>query len=544
MADRATSLLLTLLAASASVASQSLREAARLDEEGRCEEAERHYRALLAQGSPSGALLNNAANHYLICGQTDKAHDYFERILRTNPTHGNANFQLARIAAERRQGSKALEYLARVKRVDPQTLLVRAEALHWSGQKSASSSILDGLEKAAVGDGPMLFLLGLSCARLGMYERAEAAFNHALSLQPGDFDITFALGRSAARAEHYDRAQSALEAALRLRPDDTNVLVELGRVSAARQDYVRAVFHLAQARKKASENADILLLLARAAEDAGYYEDAANAYDEYLRLRPGEDTVRRDRARAYGQTESRLEQASKEIDWYLARHADDAQGHYIAAQIVWGVKPGQALHHLTEAVRLDPESVSIRFSRAWMLQRAGQMTESLTDLEVARRLAPDNARILDLIGLAHLALDRPADAEKVLRVALAKAPDEPEVIMHLGRALMALGRETEAQTYMEKYRAIRPQALPGLRKRFGMIELATLTAAEQRRREIERFRRESRDHPDRPDYQLNLSSLLLADGRKEEALQEFRRLLTLNPGSEVLEEAGSVLLTA
>src|SRR6185503_13091347 len=98
---------------------------------------------------------------------------FFERILRSNPTHENANFQLARLAVDQRQGSRALEYLARVKREDPQILLVRAEALHWAGQKSASSSILDGLQKAAMGDAPTLFLLGLSCGRLGMYERAE-----------------------------------------------------------------------------------------------------------------------------------------------------------------------------------------------------------------------------------------------------------------------------------------------------------------------------------------------------------------------------------
>ena len=194
----------------------------------------------------------------------------------------------------------------------------------------------------------------------------------------------------------------------------------------------------------------------------------------------------------------------------------------IFAQVFWWPEPQESLAHLSEAVRLDPDSVSFRFSRAWMLQRLGQMAESLPDLEAANRLSPDNVRILDLMGLAHLALEQPAEAEKVLRQALAKAPDDPEVVLHLGRALMALGREEEAQSFMEKYRKIRPQGLPGLRKRFGMIELATLTAPEQRGREIERFRREAREHPDRPDYQLHLASLLLADGQKEEALREFR----------------------
>jgi tetratricopeptide (TPR) repeat protein len=179
-----------------------------------------------------------------------------------------------------------------------------------------------------------------------------------------------------------------------------------------------------------------------------------------------------------------------------------------------------------------------------MLQRVGQMAESLPDLEVAHRLAPENVRILDLIGLARLALEQPVEAENVLRQAIAKAPDDPEVVMHLGRALMALGREQEAQSYMEKYRKVRPQGLPGLRKRFGMIELATLTANEQREREIERFRKEAREHPDRPDYQLHLSSLLLADRQREEAIREFRRLLSLNATSQVWEEAGSLLLSS
>lgn len=109
---------------------------------------------------------------------------------------------------------------------------------------------------------------------------------------------------------------------------------------------------------------------------------------------------------------------------------------------------------------------------------------------------------------------------------------------------MALGREDEAGVYLEKYRQVRPQASPPVRNRSGMIELATLSAPEQRAREIERFRTEARNHPDRPEYQLRLSSLLLADGRKDEALSEFRRLSELNATSQIWEQAGSLLLSA
>jgi tetratricopeptide (TPR) repeat protein len=535
-------LLVSAFALLPSLQAQSLRDAARLDAEGKCTEAEQYYRAELAKGSASQALLNNAGNHYLICGQPAKAHTCFEALLKINPAHQNANLQLARIAAEQKQGEKALAYLSKVTEADPTVLLLRAEALHWAGRKTESLSTLDRAAKESSGDPRLLYLLGISCARLALYDRAETAFNDALVLAPGNFDILFNLGRAAARARDYDRAQRALEAALKIRPENVDLLLELASVWAARQDYIRAFFLLVQARQKAPNRADVRLMLAHAAQDAGYFEDSAAAYDEYLQLRPDDDTARRDRALAAGQTESRREEAGKELAWYLKKHPDDPQGHYIYARIFWWNKPEESLAHLSEAARLAPDSVQIRFSRAWIWQRLGQPAESLTDLKAANRLDPGNVRILDLMALAYLSLEQPAEAEKALQQALAKAPDDPEAVMHMGRALMALGREDEAQSFMMKYQKIRPQALPGLRKFSGMTEMAALSAPEQREREIERFRRDAREHPDRPDYQMHLANLLLADGKREEAVREYRVLLGLNAGAKVWEQTGTFLL--
>jgi tetratricopeptide (TPR) repeat protein len=521
---------------------QSLREAAELDAAGRCEESEAYYHAALQRGAPSAALLNNTGNHYLICGQPDKARTYFEKLLEVHPEHANANLQLARIAVEQKQGGKALQYLGRVEETGPLASLLRAEANHWAGKQDASLALLDSVEKQAVGDVRVLFMLGLSSARLGLYERAEAAFNGALALRPGEFDILFNLGRAAARAQHYDRAERALEAALKIRPDDVDLLLELGAVCVARQNHARAVFLLAQARQKAPQSANVLRMLAQAAHGAKYFEDAADTYDEYVRLRPEDDAARRDRARAYASTETRREEARKEFDWYLTIHPGDALGHFFFAEAFWKSEPNESLEHLTQAVRLSPDSVSMRFSRAWMLQRIGRMEESLSELEVARELGPEDARILDMTGLAHLALEQPAEAETALRQALAIEPDNPEIVMHLGRAVMALGREDEAQDLLERYREIRPPGAPGLRPRSGMIELATLPAPEQRKREIEHFRQIASDQPDRPTYQLHLASLLLADGQTEEALKEFHALLGRNANHQIWAQAGSLLL--
>src|SRR5579864_3533649 len=153
-----------ILASSAAAQDQALREAARLDAEQKCGEAERYYQEALTKAPPPPALLNNAGNHYLVCGQPDKARTYFERLIQINPMHANANLQLARILTEQKQGAKALEYLARVKDrdADPAVLLLRAEASHWAGKHAAALTILEGLEKQANGDPRVLYLLGLT----------------------------------------------------------------------------------------------------------------------------------------------------------------------------------------------------------------------------------------------------------------------------------------------------------------------------------------------------------------------------------------------
>lgn len=521
-----------------------LREAARLDQEGKCEEAERLYQRALAGGEPSAALLNNTGNHYLICGQPLQAQPYFERLLGLNPAHPNANLQLARIAAEQRQGEKALQYLAQVDDSGPAVELLRAEALHWSGKAAEAQALLADIEKRANGDARLLFTLGLTCARVGWFDRAEKLFSAVLVEYPGNFEALLNLGRAAARAERYERAQSALEAALKVRPGDADALFELGLAHAARQESSRAVFLLAQARQKAPRRPDILLALARAAEDAEYYGDSALAFDEYLELQPGDDTARRDRARVCARTETRREEGLRELAAYIEKHPDDPRARYDLAHVTWETAPEQALDELAAAVRLDPEFAAAHVSRAWLLHRLGRTEEAVDHLETAIRIRPEDVRALDQLGLAYLTLDRPADAEKTLRLALKLSPDDAEALLHMGRALMALDRTEEAQSYLEKFQKLRQSPVRTPRTEAGMIELASLPAAERRQQQIDRFRRMSDERPDDPELELHLAELLLADGRVEDALAEFRELAARNIGNEIRERAGKFLVGA
>lgn len=534
-----------LLAAAAGPAQEAaLREAARLDGEGKCAEAERIYRKLLEAGRPWPALLNNLGNHHLICGSPEKARAAFEQLVALEPRHPNANLQLARLALERREGVKALEYLARVRDSSAAVHLLRAEAAYWAGKRGEAGAQLAALETKAASDPRLLFHIGLAWARLGAYERAETAFHRVLTELPAEFPVLYNLGRAAARAGHYERAQSALEAALKLRPEDTDALVELGLVHAARRDFNRAIFVLAQARQRAPKRADLVLALARAAEDAGYWGDAAQAYDEYLALRPEDVAARRDRARVLAYSGTRLEEGLREMKWYVAHFPKDPVGYFNLAQFTWRDAPEESLEQLATSIRLDPNFASAHVARAWLLNRLGRAGEAVPHLEAALKIAPKDVRTLDLAGQVYLELDQPAKAEKFLREALSVSPEDHEALLKLGRALMALERDQEAHEVMEKYRRVRPRRYRDPRKEPGMIELATLPEDERRRREIERFRAMAASRPDDPKLQLHLAELILADGRPVEALEEFRKLLELNAEAELLEQAGRALLRA
>ena len=304
----------------------------------------------------------------------------------------------------------------------------------------------------------------------------------------------------------------------------------------------RAIYLLANAKKLAPGRPEISLALAHTAQAGEYYGDAAIAYDEYLRLRPADDTARRDRALIYGYTGTRVAEGLKELAWYIQKHPDDPLGYYDLAQLTWREHPEEALDRLATALRLSPGLAEAHIDLAWLLNRLGRTPEAIPHFQKAIEISPRDLRALDQLGAAYLSLDRPADAEKVLRRAAAISPDNPEVMMHLGRALMELGREEEGRELLAKFQKVRSPRVRGPWKQPGMIESATLAPAERSKREIERLRQDAHTHPDDPELQLRLASLLLMEGAVEQATLEFRTLLTRNAESRVWQQAGSFLL--
>lgn len=522
----------------------SLDGAAALDGQHKCAEAEAIYTQLLATGKPSTALLNNLGYHYLTCEQLAKAQDTFERILKINPAHHNANLELARFALQQKKPSAALTYLSRLGNDDPEVALVRIEALDGVGKHAAAKSLAATVFEAAGNNPRLLFAIGITCGRIGLYSDAEEAFGRVLTQYPDDFDVLYNLGLAAARVPDYKRAQHAFELALKARPQEVDTLFQLGRVEAGLQNDTRAVYLLAQAQKLAPARADIALTLAKAAQSAGYYGDAILAYSEYLQLVPDDDLVRRDRAFLRAFTPEGRKDGLSELENYVQKHPTDAVGFYDLAQAHDRTDHSQALTDVSTAVRLDPSFEKARFYRALLLEKSGRFEESITELNAAANLDARDTRAYDLLGLDYLNTDNPAKAERVLRKALALSPNDRDVLFHLATALMNQGRPNEARPFLTQFSAVKEGPKIVAREESGLIEAANLPAAELSNRLIQQLSDQAKANPADLTVKFALGRALLAAGQNAQALTVFRDLLASNPNAEMLEEAGRALLKA
>jgi len=514
-----------------------------LDAKKEYEQAEPFHQRALKLAPRSAGLWNNFGNHRLAQGNDDQAAHAFLQVLAIEPGHANANLQLARIALLEKHGAEALRYLDHLKasdQSDTAVQLLRARCLYLAGQTDLAMAIVDHLEQYAAGDMRLAFSLGEALAEWGRYDRAEAAFSRALETDPANIDILHNVGLAALHAGHLDRAQTVFEIAVQQKPDDVESIFNLGRVHAAKGDSETALVLLAQARRLAPNRPDLLLYMARTYETAGFFSGAAEAYEEYLKRQPDDQTARRERGFTYcrfGRTKTGL----PDLNWYVHEYRDDPIGHFELGLCETLGDTTEAFRQFDEALRLKPDFTVARQARGWLLGREGRWAEALPDLNSVVEREPKNSMALLQLGRTYLELHQPAKAAEYLRRAQKLAPENRGVLIQLHRALRGLGQYQEAAAVLEEFKTAEPDPTT-LKASAQVFEYLGLDPTEQRERFRHNLANAIAASPSDPELKVQLGALLLNDGKTEEALAAFREVLKLSPPTRILNEAAMVLV--
>ena len=514
-----------------------------LDSGKKYEEAAPYYRRALAITPRSPGLLNNYGNHLLASGDVPGARAVFQKVLAVNAAHPNANVQLAKLALDERQAATALRYLDSVQtseRDAPAAVLLRIRALYLGGRKTEAEAALSRFSDAAGNNPRANFSAGLALAAAERYDQAETFFSRALEATPGEFDILYNLGLAAFHAGHNERAQRVLEVARAQRPGDADVLSNLAAVNSSLGRKDAALALLAQASQLSPGRADIHQQLARTAVALGYYADAVPAWDKYIRLAPQDEAALRERAFAKslgGDAASGV----VELRRYVREHPKDAVGFYELGVAEAPADKEAAFVHEDRAVTLQPDFLPARFSRGVLHTELGRPETALPDLRFVLAREPNNAGVLDRLGMTYVALDRPQEAIPLLQKAAQLAPQDSKIHFHLSRALSHAGRYDEAFAAAAEFRRLGPAKR---RPRAGIVDFLSLPAEEQKEQLRTRVQKRMESDPDNAALQLDGMKLLLADGNAAEGAAAARRLMALKPSAALLAGAGRALLEA
>jgi tetratricopeptide (TPR) repeat protein len=512
-----------------------------LDNQQKFPEADALHRRAIAATPPSAHAFGNYGNHLGLTGDERGARQAFQRALAIDRTDRYANLQLAQFALASKDGKGALIYLdqlAPAQRDDTDASVLRLAALDLSGARAEADAVFQRLSASSHDNADLSGSLGWTLAQAGLYERSEAFLTQALSLEPANFRFLYDLGVVALYGQKYERARDLLETAVRQQPENVDALYSLAFVHNSLKQPEPALRLLAQATRLAPKRSDIVRLIAVTTGELSADEDSAAAWDRYLQLVPNDDVARRERG--FARTHIRqFDTGIADLEWYIARHPDDALAHYQLGLALSNNDPTKGIESLNRALSLKPDFIAARAARGALHYVQGNAEAAVPDLEAASAGESPNGLILDRLGQAYRALDRLDDAVRVLRRAAELAPGESTVVLHLASALAEAGKDAESEILMGRYRQMRPPQAPK-----DLMRYLSLTPEQQRADYRARVEKAVREHPEDAVAQVHYLKLSLEEGQTEAAVTAARAIANLKAGAALMADAGRALLEA
>ena len=360
------------------------------------------------------------------------------------------------------------------------------------GMRGNTDGLADGLGRvvaAAPDFGPAWWRLGDAEFKVGRYDRAGAAWRHALPLpEPA---------RSADQPVSSAHTASA--------PVSAYAALGLARLAMVQGEAGRAGTMLEEVTATAPRFGPAFRLL-------------GNAYMTLDRVEDGERALRiADRLPKYAPyldplTEALVQESRSTT--FLLQQASTAD---LTTNAAWRE------YLVRRALEFDPDHLDALFDLATMFRVLLRYDEALELLERHRRLRPGNFQVLADIGRCLSGLRRYAEAEPVFRRALAGL-DNADTRYDLGLVLDRVGQLAEAVVEYQRALDRDPNHLDALNN-LG----AALAGQGQLAAAAHLFERLVAVNPDDADARANLGVVLIASGAYDLATRRFREALRLEP---------------
>ncbi len=354
---------------------------------------------------------------------------------------------------------------------------------------SQRSSATAGAKKSSSAAAQSAFQEAESLLGQGLVEQAKEKIQEQLKLNPTSVEGFNLLGIVCAGQKDYGNALDAFQHALKLSPNSTETHNNLANLyviqekSDLAEKELRRVLQLDPANRDGNYNLG-LLLMAKGSP--------AEAIPHFQRVRPPNIETQFNLTRAYLRAGRAAEGLKTAIE-LSSQNKDDVRLHFtLGVLLAYEKQYRPAELELERANALRPETLEILYNLAQTYLRNGEHSKAEPLLSRALKLKPESPDILYLMAQVASEQSRPVDALDLLARAHKLAPENGDIIFLLARVSMS-------QNYFE-------DAIP-------LLESGVKIA------------------PRRADLRAALGESYFMSGRAEKAIDEFKKLIELDPSA-------------
>ncbi|OIQ88349.1 beta-barrel assembly-enhancing protease [mine drainage metagenome] len=280
---------------------------------------------------------------------------------------------------------------------------------HMAGRLDAAEKLYHSLHVQNSRDGEVLFLLGVLCCDLGLFDSACHFLYATIDLQPAHTEakdqLIIALNGQAELQEEAGQiveAEQSLRRALSLAPNDARTLRSLGRLMLATGHAAAAEEYLWNSLTQASGIGFNWLGLAQLQQ--GKFAAATQSLRQALAMDPELNQARHNLGLAL-LYQGQLAEAMHTFEQALARDPGYTSARINLANTLRILgRHLEARRHLEQVLEQQPDSIEALNNLGTVLQDQGSAQEALTCLGRAVELAPNQAEIRWNLALTQLLL--------------------------------------------------------------------------------------------------------------------------------------------
>jgi tetratricopeptide (TPR) repeat protein len=405
-----------------------------------------------------GARLN-LGSLYLVQKKLDRAAEVFSDVLRRDSGNSAARFSLARIESEKGNYAACLDFAkpiaSELRRSQDGLLLLLTAYLGIRDKESAKRLVADWklLPKP---DSSVSLSFALRLARNELVAQGIEILERTKN-EGGSYELAFNLAGCYLMAGDLKRASDKYEEALAYEQDCVPCLQSISNIADREGNLEKALAYLIRAKRQEPANPDILLEFGKICLKKNLYQDAVQALEKAVALRPDHAPSTYVLASARVGTK-RYEEARALLEKLLSKKPDDATLNYALGAVLYlELKLDEAATYLRKSVSLQPEQIASYYYLGLIAQSSQEDGEAVRLFQQVLRRNPNHPAAHEELGTLYVKQGKSAEAQQHLEKAVQLDPNSTKVHYQLGLLYARLGKKQESEQELELFKKLQTE---------------------------------------------------------------------------------------